>query len=80
VGGGPEFPNITGKLKWLTPKTLAIPVSLKPGQEYTLSLQQRHLKRLPQSRGEPAGWYPVHFKTRASGAKGREAERNTGAE
>jgi len=69
VGGGPEFPNITGKLKWLTPKTLAIPVSLKPGQEYTLSLNNDTLKGFRNRAGEPAGWYPVHFKTRASGAK-----------
>jgi hypothetical protein len=69
VGGGPQFPNITGKLKWLTPKTLAIPVTLKPGQEYALSLNSDTFKGFRNRAGEPAQWYPVRFKTRVSGAK-----------
>lgn len=68
VGGGPTFPTIGGKPKWLTPKTLAIPVTLKPGQEYTLSLNSDTFKGFRNRAGDPLEWYPVRFKTRDAGA------------
>jgi hypothetical protein len=69
VGGGPSFPTIGGKPKWLTPKTLAIPVALQPGREYTLSLNSDTFKGFRNRAGDPLEWYPVRFRTRASGAK-----------
>jgi len=51
------------------PGPVVIPVALKPGQEYTLSLNSDTFKGFRNRAGEPSAWYPVHFKTRASGAK-----------
>ena len=74
VGGGESFPEIAGQLKWVSPRTLVIPVKLKPDQSYQLSINSDTFKGFANARGEPAEWYPVQFKTRAADAPPAEPD------
>src|SRR5687767_355549 len=44
VGGGEAFPEIAGEMKWANPKTLVVPVKLKPEHEYWLSVNSDTFK------------------------------------
>ena len=68
LGGGESFPEIAGEMKWINPRTLSIPVKLKPGQQYQFNLNSDTFKGFANTKGEPAEWYPVQFKTRAADA------------
>jgi hypothetical protein len=74
IGGGESFPEIAGELKWANPKTLVIPVKLKPEHEYWVSVNSDTFKGFANKKGEPAEWYPISFKTRAAGAKAAEPD------
>ena len=74
VGGGESFPAIAGELKWVNDKTVIIAVTLKPEQQYQLSINSDTFKGFASKRGESAEWYPVSFKTRAVGAAAAEAD------
>src|SRR5690348_6834219 len=41
VGGGPSYPHITGKTRWIDAQTLTIPVRLEPDHEYRLSFNSQ---------------------------------------
>jgi carboxyl-terminal processing protease len=74
VGGGESFPEISGELKWLNDKTLIIPVTLKPEQQYQLSINNDTFGGFTSKSGQPAEWYPVQFRTRAAGAPAAEPD------
>src|SRR5205823_3058295 len=38
VGGGSNFPEITGKPRWVDARTIVVPMRLKPGHAYQLSI------------------------------------------
>ena len=74
LGGGPTFPEISGKITWANPKTLVIPVTLKPDQQYQMNFNSDTFRNFQNARGEPAEWYPLRFKTRAAGAAPAEPD------
>ena len=74
LGGGPTFPQISGKIAWANPKTLVIPVTLKPDQQYQMNFNSDTYRNFQNARGEPAEWYPLRFKTRSAGAPPAEPD------
>jgi hypothetical protein len=74
VGGGDQFPKISGELKWADAKTFIIPVTLEPDHWYQLSINSDTFKGFASKAGEPAEWYPLRFKTRAAGAATTESD------
>src|SRR5262249_27474138 len=74
VGGGDQFPKISGELKWADAKTFIIPVTLEPDHWYQLSFNRDTFKGFASKAGEPAEWYPLRFKTRAAGASAAESD------
>ena len=63
VGGGENFPEIAGDMKWPNDKTIVIPVTLKPDHPYQLSINSDTFKGFRSKAGEPAEWYPISFHT-----------------
>lgn len=74
LGGGETFPEFAGELKWVNPKTLLIPVTLKPDNQYYFNLNSDTFKGFQNKAGQPADWYLVQFKTRAEGAAPAEPD------
>lgn len=74
LGGGERYPEFAGELKWADPKTLVIPVKLKPDNQYYFNLNSDTWKGFQNNAGQPAEWYPVQFKTRAQGAAPAEPD------
>ena len=68
VGGGDNFPSISGELKWFDNKTFVIPVNLQPEHQYQLSINSDTFKGFCSEGGQAAEWYPLAFRTRAAGA------------
>lgn len=66
-GGGPTFPTMTGQPTWESPRVLVIPVALKPGSPYQLSMNCRSAKNFRSASGEPAEITPLGFRTAAEG-------------
>ena len=67
IGGGDNFPEISGEMKWLNEKTFIIPVTLKANHEYWLSINSDTFKGFRSQSGQPVDWYPIHFKTQGAG-------------
>lgn len=70
-GGGPNFPEITGKVKWERKRVAIIPVKLKRNFQYHFSINCPAAGNFRSAAGESAEPYPVSFKT---GAGGKPAE------
>jgi len=68
VGGGENFPDISGDLKWADNETFIIPVTLKPDHQYQFSINSDAFKGFANTSGQPAEWYTVSFHTRAASA------------
>lgn len=65
VGGGKNFPEITGKATWSDDrKTCTIPVRLKPGTTYELSLNNKLFQNFRAATGDPLDPLPWKFKTK----------------
>jgi hypothetical protein len=65
VGGGPNFPEITGKLSYDKDlKVLTVPVRLKPGWRYQLWLNRGQYNSFASADGTPLESVAVTFKTR----------------
>jgi len=76
VGGGPNFPEITGDIRWVGNRSVVIPVRLRPGHEYRLSINSERFQNFRSTRGEPAVPYPIVFTTRSgAGGAGSDATR-----
>ncbi|MDQ3439961.1 MAG: S41 family peptidase [Planctomycetota bacterium] len=74
LGGGPNFPQRSGQITWANPKTLVMPVTLKPDQQYRMNFNSDTNRNFQNARGESAEWYPLRFKTRAAGAAPAEPD------
>ncbi len=66
-GGGPTYPG-KGQPKWLDPRTLLIPISVEPGQTYTLSINCPSARNVRSVQGRPLEPYPIWFTTRVADA------------
>lgn len=66
-GGGPSFPEITGKFKWRDARTCAIPVRLEAGKRYDLSINCPAAQNFRSTKGEAAESYPISFRTGEAG-------------
>lgn len=71
VGGGPTFPQLVGRPRWVDDRTLVMRVALKPNQDYWLSINSDRFTNFRNRAGEPAVPYPLSFRTGAGkdGAK-----------
>jgi hypothetical protein len=66
-GGGPSFPEITGKITWSDARTIVVPVKLVAGKTYNLSVNCPAAQNFKNPRGESAVVYPISFLTRMPG-------------
>ena len=62
-GGGPKFPELLGKPRWVNKRTLVAGVKLKPSYEYQMSINCPSYQACKNVNGEPAEIYPINFKT-----------------
>ena len=67
-GGGPRFPEITGKPKWIDARTCVLPVKLEEGQAYFLSLNTPRFEGFRSFDGWPVIPTPVYFCTKGASA------------
>lgn len=63
TGGGPSFPKITGKLQWVTPRRLVVPVELRPGHDYRFGINSRSARNFRNLAGEATEPVSVTFRT-----------------
>jgi hypothetical protein len=78
-GGGPKFPKIVGRPRWLNRRTLVVRVTLLPNREYQYSINCSSATNFRSVRGEPVEPYPVRFKT-SSDKENAPAKKLTAAE
>ena len=70
-GGGPTDPlDPSAEAKWADARTIVVPLSLKPNQDYELSLNTERFRNFTSLRGNPAVQYPIQFRTGDGKAKG----------
>jgi hypothetical protein len=55
LGGGETFPEFAGDLKWVNPKTLVIPVRLRPDNQYYFNLNSDTFKGFQNQASPPSG-------------------------
>ncbi|MHC4213853.1 MAG: tetratricopeptide repeat protein [Planctomycetota bacterium] len=68
-GGGPNFPKMIGKPKWINKRTLLMRVKLQPSHEYELSVNCQSYRNFKNLQGESAVVYPIKFKTTTASEK-----------
>ncbi|HBG78328.1 MAG TPA: hypothetical protein DDW84_05700 [Phycisphaerales bacterium] len=68
-GGGPKFPELLGKPRWLNKRTLVANVKLNPNYEYQMSINCPSYQNCKSVNGEPAEIYPIKFKTASAAAQ-----------
>lgn len=66
-GGGPSFPELTGKVVWRDSRTCVIPVRLEAGKRYDVSINCPAAQNFRGVNGEAAEPYPVSFVTGKAG-------------
>lgn len=66
-GGGESFPEITGDLRWVSARTLIVPVKLAADHSYALSINCASFRNFQSVAGESAEIYPLQFRTRGAG-------------
>jgi hypothetical protein len=66
VGGGDSYPDL-GQPHWKDPRTIVIPVTLKPDHDYRLSINSDRFRNFVSRSGEPAEPYPLAFSTAPAG-------------
>jgi hypothetical protein len=62
-GGGPKFPKLIGKPRWLNRRTLVMRVALLTNHEYQFSINCPSAQNFRSARGEAVVPYPVRFRT-----------------
>ena len=71
LGDGPTFPaDPAGEARWVDARTLVLPLKLKPGRDYELSLNGGRFQGFRNTRGQPTVPYPIRFRTGDGTAKG----------
>ena len=79
VGGGPEFPEITGKPGWTDGNhTIIFAMKLEPDHSYRMSVNNARFTGFANQRGISAVPYPIHFKTAKAGSSSRPESGTTG--
>jgi len=68
-GGGPTFPEVSGKLRWVGKRVILVPVRLQPEHPYSFSVNCPAANNFRSKSGEPAAVYPISFRTGAKGGK-----------
>jgi hypothetical protein len=63
VGGGPNFPKLIGKPRWVNERTLTFNWRLEPEHDYWLSINNQRFQNFRNLKGEPAKPYPIAFRT-----------------
>ena len=71
-GGGPTFPELTGKSRWVGKRTVVVPIRLKPDHSYSLSVNCSSFGNFRGASGESAEPYPIAFRTGSSGRRKAE--------
>ena len=64
AGGGPRYPEVTGKYRWKSRKVFVMPVKLYPDYNYAFWLNSPSYKNFKNKKGESAKPTKVVFKTR----------------
>ena len=64
TGGGENFPELTGKPAWTNTRTCVLPVTLKPGHDYRLGLNNPNFKNFQSANGVPLEPVVFTFSTR----------------
>lgn len=67
VGGGPTYPKVLGRARWINDRTCVLPVQLEPNHEYWLSVNSQTFTNFQSKSGETAVVYPIAFKTAGKG-------------
>jgi len=63
TGGGPAFPQTTGKPEWKSPRVCVLPVKLVPGHSYSLGINGGRFTGFQNPAGEPAEALQLWFHT-----------------
>ena len=63
VGGGDQFPGTNAPPHWVDQTTCVLPIALKPGHPYWLSINSDTFQNFRNAQGEPATPYPISFTT-----------------
>lgn len=74
VGGGETFPQMVGKPRWTTARTIVMRVKLQPNHEYWLSINNDRFQNFTNRQGEPAEAYPIQFRTGSAGSGAKRAK------
>jgi tetratricopeptide (TPR) repeat protein len=67
-GGGPNFPETTGKPQWTNKRTLVMSVKLQANHNYEMSINCPSYQNCKGANGESAEIYPLNFKTGSGSA------------
>lgn len=68
-GGGPGFPELTGKPRWESVRVLVVPVRLVPNHVYSLSFNCPAAMNFKSATGEALRITPLAFKTGEPGSR-----------
>ncbi len=63
VGGGPTFPKMVGRPRWVDDRTLVAAWQLEPEHDYWLSINSGKFTNFRNPGGESAVPYPISFRT-----------------
>jgi hypothetical protein len=71
TGGGPMFPEITSKPRWIDKRTCVLPVKLEPAKRYRVGINAPSFKNFRSADGVPAAvttlWFETAARRRAAG-------------
>lgn len=62
-GGGQNYPETVGKLRWIDKRTIVMGVRLVPNHKYQLSINCPDYKNFRSAQGESVEPYPIEFRT-----------------
>ncbi len=73
-GGGPAFPQTTGKPQWRSPRICVLPVQLEPHRAYALSINCPSARNFRSADGVAAEPHPYTFRTTGPASSGVTAD------
>jgi hypothetical protein len=69
TGGGPEFPQTTGKSTWIDKRTAVLPVKLEAAKYYRLGINSTSFQNFCSAAGVPVRPGTIYFTTRGADAQ-----------
>jgi hypothetical protein len=66
TGGGPNYPEVTGKPEWVTSRTCVLPVKLEKGRYYRVGINSTSHQNFRSMTGEPAPVRAIYFTTQGA--------------